>query len=294
MAASERSLSIFRLLALTWLVPYATGVSTVGAQSPGYELDRDLPYYDQHARDDDPYLSERCRLDVYYPTDTTGFSTIVWFHAGGLSGGEKHIPELLMQEGVAIVAVNYRLAPRARTPAFIEDAAAAVAWTLEHIGRYGGDERLVFVSGHSAGGYLAAMIGLDPKWLAERGVDANRIAGLVPMSGHMITHFQVRSEKGIPDTQPVVDEYAPLFHVRPDAPPVLLMTGDREMEMLGRYEENAYMMRMMRVAGHERTRLIELEGYGHDMTEPGFPFLIQFVRQISSELRSPSRDRTVD
>ena len=40
-------------------------------------------------------------------------------------------------------------------------------------------------------------------------------------------------------TQPLLDEMAPLYHVRDDAPPLLLITGDRELEMLGRYEENA-------------------------------------------------------
>ena len=86
------------------------------------------------------------------------------------------------------------------------------------------------------------MIGLDKKWLNVYRIDANRIAGLIPFSAQAITHFTIRKERGIADTQPVVDEYAPLFHVRKDAPPMLLITGDREMEMLGRYEENAYLI----------------------------------------------------
>lgn len=60
------------------------------------------------------------------------------------------------------------------------------------------------------------------------------------MSGQTITHLIIREEKGIPDTRPVVDSLAPLFHVRPDASPLILITGDRELELLGRYEENAY------------------------------------------------------
>ena len=75
---------------------------------------------------------------------------------------------------------------------------------------------------------------------------------------------------------------APLFHVRNDAPPLLLITGDRELEMLGRYEENAYMMRMMKVAGHNKTRLMELDGYGHSMTHPAFPLLVREVNRIIS------------
>ncbi len=69
----------------------------------------------------------------------------------------------------------------------------------------------------------------------------------------------------------MVDDLAPLFHVRKDAPPLLLITGDREMEMMGRYEENAYMMRMMKVVGHPDTRLYEMDGYGHNMLDTCLP-----------------------
>jgi hypothetical protein len=124
------------------------------------------------------------------------------------------------------------------------------------------------------------MIGLDKKYLKKYGIDANRIAGLIPLSGQTITHFTIRKERGIPDTQPVVDEMAPLYHVRANAPPLLLITGDRELEMLGRYEENAYLMRMMKIAGHKQTKLYELDGYGHGMTEPGFPLLLEEVKRI--------------
>jgi hypothetical protein len=72
-------------------------------------------------------------------------------------------------------------------------------------------------------------------WLAAHDIDANKIAGLVPFSGHTITHFTVRAERGIDGKRPIVDDMAPLFHVRPDAPPMLFITGDRNLEMLGRY-----------------------------------------------------------
>jgi hypothetical protein len=93
----------------------------------------------------------------------------------------------------------------------------------------------------------------------------------------------VREERGIENTQPVVDDLAPLYYVRADAPPLLLITGDRELEMLGRYEENAYMMRMMKVAGHKETKIYELDGYGHGMAYPAFPLLLNEVRRILEE-----------
>lgn len=228
----------------------------------------------------DNYMKERCKLDVYVPENVDSFTTVVWFHGGGLTAGEKSIPERLKNKKLGVVAVNYRLAPKVKSPAYIDDAAAAVAWVFKNIARYGGNPGKIVVSGHSAGGYVTCMIGLDKHYLAAYGVDANAIQKLVPFSGQMITHFEIRKERGIKDTQPVVDEFAPLFHVRADAPPLYLITGDRELEMLGRYEENAYMCRMMKLAGNKQTTLYELDGFDHGgMAEPAFDLLLRILRK---------------
>jgi len=229
------------------------------------------------------YMMERCRLDVYYPTGVKNFPTVVWFHGGGLTQGSRSIPDGLRKKGIAVVAVNYRLSPHVKSPAYIEDAAAAVAWTIRNIEAHGGSSKHVFVSGHSAGGYLTSMIGLDTRYLAAYDIDADQIAGLIPFSGHTITHFTIRAERGIDGKQPVVDEMAPLFHVRKDCPPLLLITGDRELEMLGRYEENAYLWRMMQVVEHPHTQIHELDGYNHgQMAEPAFPLLVRFIKKLSA------------
>ncbi len=268
--------SIFTTFLLTaWLI-------SAFSQEKDYVTELNIPYYGKAEQMSDSLIGERCRLDLYHPLGETGFSTIVWFHGGGLRAGEKEIPEALQRKGVAVAAPNYRLHPDVRAPVYIEDAAAAVAWVFKHIGEYGGDPARIFVSGHSAGGYLASMTGLDKRWLGSHGIDADRIAGLITFSGHAITHFTVREERGIEGTRPVIDELAPLYHVRADAPPLLLITGDRELEMLGRYEENAYLMRMMRVAGHKETRLLELDGCGHGMTCPAFPLLLEEVERIEN------------
>ncbi|MBL9174861.1 MAG: alpha/beta hydrolase fold domain-containing protein [Verrucomicrobiales bacterium] len=247
-----------------------------------YQMETNLPY--RTGNDPTEGMRERCRLDVYHPVGTTNFATVVWFHGGGLTGGERAVPSGLQNQGIAVVAAGYRLSPQVHAPAYIEDAAAAVAWTFRHIGDFGGDTNRIFVSGHSAGGYLASMVGLDKRWLAAQGMDANAIAGLAPYSGQAITHFTIRAERGIPETRPVIDEYAPLYHARPDAPPLLILSGDRELELLGRYEENAYFARMMRLVGHTNTVLHEFGGYGHGaMAEPGHPLLLQFVRRVSAQ-----------
>ena len=211
----------------------------------------------------DAYQKQQCRLDVYYPKNRKNFATVVWFHGGGLKNGDKYIPQCLKNQGLAVVTVKYRLYPQVKCPVYIQDAAAAVAWTFKNIASYGGNADKIFVSGHSAGAYLALMVGLDTRLLKEYGVDANKIAGLIPLSGHTVTHMTIREERGISDTIPTIDEYAPLFYVRKETMPILLITGDRELEMLGRYEENAYMWRMMKLAGHKQTTLYELDGFDH-------------------------------
>jgi len=250
------------------------------AEPTDYMIKTDISYYNEDLVEVDDYVKERCVLDVYAPTTITDFPTIIWFHGGGLKGGEKHIPEELKGKGVAVVAANYRLFPRIKAPVYIEDAAAATAWVFKNIESFGGDPTKIFISGHSAGGYLTSMVGMDKRWLAPHGIDANVIAGLIPLSGHTITHFTVREERGIAGEQPIVDDLAPLYHVRADAPPLLLITGDRELEMLGRYEENAYMMRMMRVVGHQETHIFELDGYGHGIGDVACPLVLNEVKRI--------------
>jgi hypothetical protein len=130
------------------------------------------------------------------------------------------------------------------------------------------------------------MITLDKKYLAKYNIDANNIAALIPFSGQAITHFTIRQERGMQATQPVIDEYAPLYHVRADAPPMLLITGDREMELYGRYEENAYLERMMKLAGHKQTTLYKLDGFDHTgMMAPAFPLLLKEVATISKQVK---------
>ena len=239
--------------------------------------EKDIPY--RAGNDLTAAMKERCKLDVYAPAKAKDLPVIVWFHGGGLTKGEKAVPTALQNKGVIVVAPNYRLSPQAKAPEYIEDAAAAVAWTFENIEKYGGAKKQIFLSGHSAGGYLSSLVGLDVKWLKAHKLNANDLAGLVPFSGQAITHFTVRAEKGIGDKRPVIDELAPLYHVRKDSAPMLIISGDRNKELLGRYEETAYFWRMMKETGHKDVELLELQGYDHGgMAEPAFPLLLKFVK----------------
>ena len=251
------------------------------ASSPAqliYQTESGLAY--RPDSEPDVYARERCKLDVYHPVAGPSVPTVVWFHGGGLTGGNRSIPSALKGQGIAVVAVDYRLSPKAKAPAYIEDAAAAVAWTFNNIARYGGDTNRIFLSGHSAGGYLASLVTLDRRWLAVHGMDPDRLAGLVPFSGQSITHFAIREERGLARARPIIDDLAPVYHVRQDAPPILLISGDRNRELLGRYEESAYFWRMLKEVGHPSVELLELQGYDHgQMADPAFPLLLRFIRQ---------------
>lgn len=254
---------------------------TLIAQIDGYTRENDLYYFSEDSVATD-YQKEKCLLDIYYPKTNENVPVIMWFHGGGLTSGAREIPERLKNQGFVIIGVGYRLAgSEIQAEVSISDAAAAVAWVIKNIEKYRGDPDAVFVSGHSAGGYLALMTVMNKTLLLNHGIDANNIAGVVPFSGHTITHFSIRSERGIPGEQPIIDEFAPLYYVRKEAPPMLLITGDRELEILGRYEENAYFYRMMKVSGHQDIKLNEMEGYGHNMAEPAYPLLLNFVRSHS-------------
>jgi acetyl esterase/lipase len=227
----------------------------------------------------DDYTHRMCRLDVYHPTNVQGYTTVIWFHAGGFTEGERSIPIGLRNKGLAVVAVDYRLAPQAKSPQYIEDAAASVDWTMKNIEGMGGDRHRIILAGHSAGGYLALMLGLDKRWLAAWNINADSLAGIASLSGQAITHFEIRKEHGGSGDQPVIDDLAPLNHVRKDAPPILLITGDRDQEMLGRYEENAYLWRMLKVVGHPHVELHEMQGYDHNgMAEPAMPLVARFAK----------------
>jgi hypothetical protein len=129
------------------------------------------------------------------------------------------------------------------------------------------------------------MLGMDPRWLAPYGITPSQIKGLIPESGQCLSHFTYRAEKGMKKTEPLVDDMAPIFHAKNAAqiPPVLLLTGDREMEMLGRYEENALLRRMLLINGHTDVTLYEFQGYGHGMTQPAVDPLIRFVNRVTAQ-----------
>ena len=173
----------------------------------------------------------RNQLDVYAPPAAQGAPTVVFYYGGNWHGGARadylFAGEALASKGFVAVIPDYRLYPEVRFPAFLQDCAQAAGWTLRRISQFGGDPQRVFVMGHSAGAYNAAMIALAPEYLRLAGAAPPRIRGLIGLAGpYDFLPLQTNLNKtifGFPDT-PVATQ--PIHFASAAAPPSLLVTGD--------------------------------------------------------------------
>lgn len=236
------------------------------------------------------YEAERCKVDLYLPKERKGFPTLVWFHGGGLTGGGKtgenvvKIARSLAAAGLAVVVPNYRRSPKATFPAYIQDAAAAFAWTRSHIGDHGGDPARLFIGGHSAGAYLSLMLAMDTRYLGDLGIEPSAVAGFIPVSGQTMTHRTVREERGIGEFTIIADEAAPVHFARKDTPPILVLYADNDMP--ARAEENAYFVALMKSAGNVRTTGLMIRDRTHgsiahkiaEGSDPAKEAILQFVQ----------------
>ena len=243
------------------------------------------------------YEAERCKLDVYLPDHGNRWPVLVWFHGGGLKAGDKRgtpsdgvKPELmatsLAKAGVVVVCPNYRFSPKAKFPAYLNDAAAAVAWAKQNLAEHGADVDRLFIGGHSAGGWITFMLGLDEQFLKTQGVELSDIAGLVPVSGQTVTHSTVRSEKGLGRFTIVADVAAPLYHIRKDSPPMLVIFADDDMT--GRADENELFVEMIRGAGHRGVKSLRVPDRNHgtiasEIASDGDPARSAILKFVSVE-----------
>lgn len=178
-----------------------------------------------------PYGADpRQEMDLYVPAGVAAPPVVVFFYGGSWSGGSraqyKFVGDALATRGILAVVADYRVYPQVTYPAFVEDAASAVAWTLRHIGEYGGDANRVFVAGHSAGAYNAAMVALDPRWLNMQGASPAMLSGWIGLAGPYdflpIVDKDIKPVFHFPDTPA---DSQPLAHASSTAPPAFLAAG---------------------------------------------------------------------
>ena len=216
-------------------------------------IDKDILYGKQ----------EQCLLDAYLPP-SNGFTTVVYFHGGGLVEGDKadqnnvELAEAFVKEGYAFVSANYRMYTHgAKYPAFLEDAAQAVAYVKENYANKLGNGKLL-ISGQSAGAWISAMLCMDKQWLAGVGMDAERIDGWLIDSAQMTSHFHLLEfeEKVNPWVQRI-DKYAPIYYVGEGVKVSPMFITFYEKDMLCRVEQNQMFINALKFFNRE----VDVTGY---------------------------------
>ncbi len=174
---------------------------------------------------------ERQRLNIWRPKSGGAKAPVlVFFFGGSWYHGARDFYDFygraLAEQGFVVVIPDYRLTPKVRFPAFIQDGATAVAWTRANIARYGGDPARMSLSGHSAGAHIAAMITLDRQWLQQAGVPDGTVRSFVGLAGpYDFLPFTTDASKAAfgHEADPRITQ--PITFARKDAPPMLLLTG---------------------------------------------------------------------
>lgn len=182
-----------------------------------------------------PYgVHPRHKLDVFKPvTGTAGAPVVLFFYGGnwtfGARSGYRFVGEALAANGIVALVADYRLSPEVRWPDILRDCALAAKWAFDHAAEWGGDPARVHLMGHSAGGYNAAMLALDDRWLAPHGLAPQRLAGWIGIAGPYeflpITDPPSRVAFDWPNTPA---DSQPVFHVSAAAPRSLLLAAARD------------------------------------------------------------------
>ena len=219
---------------------------------------------------DQPYGNgPRQSLDIWVPEAAKQgdrLPVVIFFYGGGWSSGEREsygfVGRALAQKGFVVVIPDYRLAPKAHWPDFLQDSAAAVAWTHRHIGGLAGDPDRIALIGHSAGAYNAMMLALDPQWLRGANSDPSIIRGVAGLAGpydFLPMEKGGMADKAMGKIRPL-EQTQPISFARGDAPPLWLATGDEDETVRPRNSQNLAAA-IERVGGSAALRLYP--GMGH-------------------------------
>ena len=271
-----------RVLLLSWIVPLASLLAGPAPDDDAKASTLPAPrvddatgvrwYRNVHYVEGEEAHPTKHRLDLLLPAEDKwrqGRPMLIWIHGGGWTFGDKddvfglytRYCRILAENGVATANVSYRLSPQFKHPAHIEDVASATAWVIKHAQELGFDAKAVFVSGHSAGGHLAALLATDHRWLEGHGLRRGSIAGALPSSG-------------VFDLRPLVDgntrwlrafaeedvaDASPISHADAQDPPFVFFI---EGEGLFMQRQTRKMADAVRQAGVE-AKVVDLPGVNH-------------------------------
>ncbi len=185
---------------------------------------------------------ERQKLNVYTPVTKAGSSAqrvMIFFHGGTWSSGDSasyaFVGRAFAAKGFVTIVADYRKSPAHRFPTFVQDAADVITWAYHKITAYHGDPAQIYVMGHSAGAHIAMLAALDPQYLARCDMDSSAIKGIIGLAGpYDFLPFTGDATKTALGQWPQLSQTQPINYVRRDAPPMLLLTGDKDTTVLPR------------------------------------------------------------
>jgi acetyl esterase/lipase len=195
----------------------------------GYRVEREIPYGPE----------PRHRMDLYLPKHKPqGAPALLFFYGGGFITGSKceyrFVGQAFASLGIIVGIADYGIFPDHRFPEFVEDGAKAAAFLHKTLPEHGGDPNRLFVAGHSAGAYIAIMLASNPEYLNEAGADQSILAGAIGVAGPYdflpITNETRIEIFGGPDRV----ETQPIHFIDGKRPPMLLLTGERDVNILPR------------------------------------------------------------
>src|SRR5438105_10145952 len=241
------------------LLTFAASAPAADPRTP-VDTHANLTYYTGEGAD-----KYRHRLDLYVPKGRKDVPVMMFVHGGGFTIGIKDqyafVGQVFATYGIATAVISYRLSPKTSYPGHVQDTARAFAWLRMHVAEYGGKADRIFISGHSAGATLIAMLGSDPAYLKDVGESLDHVAGVIPISGSFTQGGRSSMFQGFPpvDAETVRNASA-INHVAGTHPPFLILYGDRDLPRTG--EDAQQMAKALKAAGNSAD-VHEIAGHAH-------------------------------
>ncbi|HKB06133.1 MAG TPA: alpha/beta hydrolase [Gemmataceae bacterium] len=229
---------------LAALLPALLVAYPVAAEEPkaasAVEKHLNLAYHS--AKDADPV---RHKLDLYVPKGAKDAPVMMFVHGGSWRSGNKDLYATLgdtfAKQGIVTAVINYRLSNAkggAKHPDHIHDVAKAFAWVKENTPKYGGSKEKLFISGHSAGGHLVALLATNEEYLKAEKCSLKDIRGVMALSGvYSIAPTLGIIRDAFGTEEDVCKAASPLTHVKEKEPPFLIAYGTKDFPFLDQMAE---------------------------------------------------------
>ncbi len=237
-------------------------------------------------------LLEAQKLDVFVPKKVKkgeDLPVLLFVHGGNWTAGHRGLyrwfGSRLARKGMMAVVMDYPLSPAARYEDMARSTAQAVAWVSRHAAGYGANPNRIFISGHSAGGHLSALVALDKRYLKEAGADTGILKGAVMIDAAGLDMYTyLKDENGLTEEPTYAQTFtqspaewkkaSPIFYTTPTQLPMLIFQGGRTYPSIGR--SNARFLKALNSQG-SRVEFVLLPRKKH------IPMITQFLNPFNPQ-----------